>query len=240
MTCPLVCFKYFLGIGMTPPSLSRNKRTFWNVATLGKSLLYRECVTGCKIVFNCMTRLCNVSFPYFYDEESKIHDKAVLLPWETELLEMSSYRASNQRNIHWLQSVIAVVEGYREETADSCPQGDASGAVETDCETPEQKKSSEEPSVWWAHDEYGRLRRGLSGLSLQPPLLLMSQEQWEVWPRFKSELPDPRARCWLCMKKTPLLSWGSGSPKTSECCPYWWSFKGQRWRERVGKHTRAD
>ena len=47
-----------------------------------------------------MTRLCNVSFPYFYDEESKIHDEAVLLPWETELLEMSSYRASNQRNIH--------------------------------------------------------------------------------------------------------------------------------------------
>lgn len=65
---------------------------------------------------------------------------------EAHHLEISSYRASNQRNIHWLQSVIA--EGgkvHREETVDSHPQGDASRAVETDCETPEQKKSSEEP-----------------------------------------------------------------------------------------------
>lgn len=59
------------------------------------------------------------------------------------------------------------------------------------------------------------------GLSLQPPLLLMSQERVEVLAQFKSELPDPRARCWLCMKTVAALKW-------SECCPYWGSFKGQR------------
>lgn len=128
---------------------------------------------------------------------------------EAHHLEMSSYQASNQRNIHWLQSVIA--EGgkvHREETADSCPQGDASGAVETDCETPEQRNFLlKSPSVWQAHDEYGRLGCGLSGLYLWPPLL-MSQERWEAWPRFKSELPDPTAPCWLFMKETSLLLWG--------------------------------
>lgn len=200
---------------MTPPSLSRNKRTFWNVATLGRPPLERECVTGCKIVFNCRTRLCNLSFPYFYDEESKIHDEAVLLLWETIQLKRSPSPRNQQ---------LSGQQPEKHSLTAKCYSGGWKGTQRRDSWlTPSRRCQSggrdrlwntRTKKVFWrallcdrAHDEYGRLGHGLSALSLWPPLL-MSQERWEAWPRFKSEPPDPPAPRWLFLKDTSLLSWG--------------------------------
>ena len=118
---------------------------------MGRVAIVRECVTGGKIVFNCITRLCNLSFPYFMMKSQRFMTWQFCFSgrhssWkEAHHLGMSSYRDSKQRNTHWQQSVTA--EGgkaQREDTAAPHPQGDASGVAETDCETPEQKKSSKE------------------------------------------------------------------------------------------------